>query len=127
MNKTLREHADQIIREAIDAVQPDAAVRRALEGRQFPGKVLLVAAGKAAWQMAKAASDFLGSRIDKGVVVTKYDHVLGPIANFDCYEAGHPVPDEPRRNAGKFSYDRKLFHCISDNFSYRYFLTCGRL
>ena len=94
MNKTLREHADQIIREAIDAVQPDAAVRRALEGRQFPGKVLLVAAGKAAWQMAKAASDFLGSRIDKGVVVTKYEHVLGPIANFDCYEAGHPVPDE---------------------------------
>ena len=94
MNKTLREHADQIIREAIDAVQPDAAVRRALEGRQFPGKVMLVAAGKAAWQMAKAASDFMGSRIDKGVVVTKYDHVLGPIANFDCYEAGHPVPDE---------------------------------
>lgn len=94
MNRTLRNHADQIIRDAIGAVQPDAAVRRALEGRDFPGKVMLVAAGKAAWQMAKAASDFLGRRIDKGVVVTKYEHVLGPIANFDCYEAGHPVPDE---------------------------------
>ena len=94
MNQLLRSHADAIVREAIAAVQPDAAVRRALEGKQFPGRVLRVAAGKAAWQMAKAASDCLGSRIEKGVVVTKYDHVMGPIANFDCYEAGHPVPDE---------------------------------
>ena len=94
MNQVLRAHADEIIREAIAAVQPDAAVQRALTGREFPGRVLLVAAGKAAWQMAKAASDFLGDRIETGVVVTKYDHVMGPIANFDCYEAGHPVPDE---------------------------------
>ena len=94
MNALLREHADQIIRESIAAVQPDAAVRRALTGRAYTGRLLLVAAGKAAWQMAKAASDCLGHRIEKGVVVTKYDHVMGPIANFDCYEAGHPVPDE---------------------------------
>ena len=94
MNQLLREHADQIIREAIAAVQPDAAVQRALSGREFPGRVLLVAAGKAAWQMAKAAADCMGDRIEKGVVVTKYDHVMGPIANYDCYEAGHPVPDE---------------------------------
>ena len=94
MNQLLRGHADQIVREAIAAVQPDAAVRRALIGRRFPGRVLLVAAGKAAWQMAKAASDCMGDRIEKGVVVTKYGHVMGPIAAFDCYEAGHPVPDE---------------------------------
>ena len=94
MDQTLRGHADQIIKEAIAAVQPDAAVRRAFEDKVFPGRVLLVAAGKAAWQMAKAASDFLGNRIEKGVVVTKYDHVMGPIANFECFEAGHPVPDE---------------------------------
>ena len=94
MNQTLRNHADQIVREAIAAVQPDAAVQRALQHMDFPGRVLLVAAGKAAWQMAKAASDCLGSRIENGVVVTKYDHVMGPIANFTCCEAGHPVPDE---------------------------------
>jgi len=94
MNKQLRNHADQIVREAVAAVQPDAAVRRALEGRKFTGRVLLVAAGKAAWQMAKAASDCLGDRIENGVVVTKYNHVMGPIANFTCFEAGHPVPDE---------------------------------
>ena len=94
MNQTLRNHADEIVREAIAAVQPDAAVQRALKGMEFEGRVLLVAAGKAAWQMAKAASDCLGDRIENGVVVTKYDHVMGPIANFTCFEAGHPVPDE---------------------------------
>ena len=94
MNRQLREHADRIVREAIAAVQPDAAVQRALSGRAFPGRVLLVAAGKAAWQMAKAASDCLGDRIENGVVVTKYGHVMGPVANFTCFEAGHPVPDE---------------------------------
>ena len=94
MNALLRSHADQIVREAIAAVQPDAAVRRALSGLEFPGRVLLVAAGKAAWRMAKAASDCLGGRIEAGVVVTKYGHVMGPVANYSCFEAGHPVPDE---------------------------------
>ena len=94
MNQNLRNHADRIVREAIAAVQPDAAVQRALQHMEFQGRVLLVSAGKAAWQMAKAASDCLGSRIENGVVVTKYKHVMGPIANFACFEAGHPVPDE---------------------------------
>ena len=94
MDKQLRSHADKIVAASINAVLPDAAVTRALKGREFPGRVLLVAAGKAAWQMAKAAHDCLGDRIEGGVVVTKYDHVMGPIANFTCCEAGHPVPDE---------------------------------
>ena len=94
MDKVLRTHADKIIAAAIRAVQPDDAVGRALEGQIFPGRVLLVAAGKAAWQMAKAAHNCLGDRIEGGVVVTKYGHVMGPIANFQCLEAGHPVPDE---------------------------------
>ena len=94
MDKILRANADAIITSAINAVKPDEAVSRALTGKEFPGKVYLVAAGKAAWQMAKAAHDCLGSRIDNGVVVTKYDHVMGPIANFICHEAGHPVPDK---------------------------------
>lgn len=94
MDQQLRKLADTIAAASIQAVQPDAAVRRALEGKEFPGRVVLVAAGKAGWQMAKAAYDCLGSRIDSGVVVTKYDHVMGPIGNFQCREAGHPVPDE---------------------------------
>ncbi len=94
MDKRMRKDAQAIVSASIKAVQPDEAVARALEGREFPGRVLLVAAGKAAWQMAKAAHDCMGERIEAGVVVTKYGHVMGPIANFDCREGGHPVPDE---------------------------------
>ena len=94
MDQLLRAHADAIVGTAIRAVQPDDAVRRALEGQDFPGRILLVAAGKAAWQMAKAAHDCLGSRIDSGVVVTKYGHVMGPLDRITCCEAGHPVPDD---------------------------------
>ena len=94
MDSVLRSHADAIIKASITAVLPDEAVKRALDGQTFPGRVLLVSAGKAAWQMAKAAYDFWGDRIENGVVVTKYDHVMGPIGNFACFEAGHPVPDE---------------------------------
>ena len=94
MDLQLRQHADKIVAASIGAVLPDAAVKRALENKVFPGKVVLVAAGKAAWQMAKAAHDCLGNHIDAGVVVTKYGHVMGPIGSFECREAGHPVPDE---------------------------------
>lgn len=91
---SLRSDAQTIISASIRAVRPDAAVRRALHGRDFPGRVVLAAAGKAAWQMAKAARDCLGDRISAGVVVTKYGHVAGEIPGCTCYEAGHPVPDE---------------------------------
>ena len=89
---SLRSDAQSIISASIRAVQPDAAVQRALQGREFPGRVVLAAAGKAAWQMAKAACDCL--QIDAGVVVTKYGHVAGELPGCTCYEAGHPVPDE---------------------------------
>ena len=94
MNASLRKDADQIVRESIAAVLPDEAVHRTLrEYSPGTGKTLLVAAGKAAWQMAKAAVDTLG-QVDGGVVITKYGHVIGEIPGVVCYEAGHPVPDE---------------------------------
>lgn len=93
VNTTLRKDADQIIREAISAVMPDQAVRKALMNAVFPGRVVLVAAGKAAWQMAKAACDQLGPAIDRGVVCTKYGHVQGELPRVQCFEGAHPVPD----------------------------------
>lgn len=94
MNLTLRKDADAIIAASLKAVLPDEAVRRALQSFQpKSGRVLLAATGKAAWQMAHAAVEALGS-VDGGVVVTKYGHVKGEIPGVDCYEAGHPVPDD---------------------------------
>lgn len=94
MNELLRAHADAIVSASIQAVKPDEAVSRALEKFEpRGGKILLVAAGKAAWQMAAAAQKVL-PRLDGGVVVTKYGHVLGEIPGVACFEGGHPVPDE---------------------------------
>lgn len=91
----LRSDADAIIKESLAAVLPDAAVAKALTGHRFgAGRIVLVAVGKAAWQMARAAADTLGERIDCGIVITKYDHVMGAIPRVTCMEAGHPVPDE---------------------------------
>ena len=109
MDKLLRQHANSIIAASIKAVQPDAAVSRALAGHHFPGRILLVAAGKAAWQMAKAAYECLGERIEGGVVITKYGHTMGPISNFVCCEAGHPVPDE-----NSFAGTQKALELVAD-------------
>ena len=91
----LRKDADGIIEESLAAILPDAAVEKALKGHTFAnGRIVLVAVGKAAWQMARAAADVLGERIDTGLVITKYGHVMGEIPHVRCMEAGHPVPDE---------------------------------
>ena len=94
MNTTIRSHAEKIIAGSIAAVLPDAAVKNALKGREFPGRVILVAIGKAAWQMGQAAKRELGDVIESGIVITKYDHVKEEIPGVVCREAGHPVPDK---------------------------------
>ena len=94
MNEHLRRDAERIVRHAIASALPDRAVARALEGMEFPGRVYLAAAGKAAWQMSRAAVEYLTVPVAGGVCVTKYGHVMGPIEGIECIEAGHPVPDE---------------------------------
>lgn len=106
MEKTLRSCADQIVEASIRAVLPDEAVRRALKDFHPEGRTVLVAAGKAAWQMAHAAVAVLG-HVDGGVVVTKYDHVKGKIPGVTCCEAGHPVPD-----ANSFASTQKALELV---------------
>ena len=92
---TLRYEANSIVKAAIHAVLPDIAVKNCLEHRNLgDGRIVMVAVGKGAWRMASAAVQTLGNRIERGVVVTKYDHVQGELPRIRCYEAGHPIPDE---------------------------------
>ena len=94
MNLSLKKDSDSIIQASLAAVLPDEAVARALaDFTPGGGRTLLVSAGKAAWQMAAAAVRTLG-QVDAGIVVTKYEHVMGEIPGVECCEAGHPVPDE---------------------------------
>ena len=91
----LREHAKAIYEGAIFENLPDSAVKNALkELPSYSGRLILVAIGKAGYQMASAAVGELGSKIDSGIVITKYEHVKGELQKIKCYEAGHPVPDQ---------------------------------
>lgn len=93
---------------ALSAVDPAAAVRRALErdggrllatGRSWDlaacRRVTLAAAGKAAVPMARAAAEALSPGPSAGIVVTKHGHAAGASlpAGLRVVEAGHPVPD----------------------------------
>ncbi len=109
MYETLRADANAIISASLAAVKPDEAVRRALQSfHPKSGRTLLVAAGKAAWQMAHVAVKMLG-RVDGGVVVTKYGHTMGEIPGVICMEGGHPVPD-----AGSFAGTGKALELIQN-------------
>ncbi len=109
MNEALRRDAERIVKKSIEAVLPDAAVKKALKGFQSStGKTILVSVGKAGYRMAAAALDVL-HQVDAGIVITKYGHVTGSLNGIDCYEAGHPVPDE-----NSFAATRKVLERTAD-------------
>lgn len=84
-----------IIEEALKDADPKESVKKALKDISFNcGKIVLVAVGKGGYEMAKSAYDVLGDRIDKGIVITKYNHIKGEIGNLELYEGGHPIPDQ---------------------------------
>ena len=102
-NEPVRKDLEKIWAAGLTAADPGRAVGRALEveddaivvdGARFvPDKVYVVAVGKAAGTMAKAARELLGGRISGGLVVTKDEHEPGP-EGFDVVFASHPEPDE---------------------------------
>jgi glycerate 2-kinase len=102
-NGSVRKDLEEIWAAGLAAADPERAVGRALEiedgaivveGTRFtPEKVFVVAAGKAAGAMAKAAEGLLGEMVVGGLVVTKDGHDPGP-EDFDTVFASHPEPDE---------------------------------
>jgi glycerate 2-kinase len=99
MDKDLRE----ILQAGLAAADPKDAVLRSvrLEGdavltedaRFEPERIFVVATGKAAGAMARAAEELFGGRIEAGLVVTKEGHDAGP-EGFENVFASHPEPDE---------------------------------
>ena len=90
----LHKDAREIIDRVIQANMPQAAVRNALKNHSFKGNIYVAAIGKAAWTMAHSASEELGNKIKRGIVVTKYEHSMGEIPGMEIVEAGHPLSDE---------------------------------
>lgn len=85
---------------AILAVRGDVLVRRTLETRKRPAHVALIAIGKAAVSMANGAQAAWGSVIDRGLVITKYNHEAGAAFDWPIMSTSHPVPDQMSLDAG---------------------------
>ena len=84
----------KIIDAALKNSDPYKNVTDALSEKEYPDNLTVIAAGKAACTMAKAAYDILGEKINKGFVLTKYFHSFPMPDVFNVFEAGHPLPDE---------------------------------
>lgn len=111
----LRAHAESIYSRAIEECKPRAAVLRALERLpKVRGRLLVLAIGKAAWEMARVASDALGARIDEGLVITKHGHCKGALPRFTLMEGGHPVPDGDTLRATKEALAMTESLCADD-------------
>ena len=75
---------------AVEAASPSRCVPRHLPERPR-GRVVVVGAGKAAAEMARAVEQQWGNAVS-GLVVTRYGH-RSPCQHIDVIEAGHPNPD----------------------------------
>jgi hydroxypyruvate reductase len=88
-----------VLRAALEAVDPYKAVVRSLEKRPlapYGRRVFVVGAGKAGAAMARGAEEVLGENIAGGLVVVKDGHLDtggAPLSGVRLAEASHPVPD----------------------------------
>lgn len=101
-----------MLESGLRAVDPRKAVRRAVRregeslwagGREYPleaGRVLLLAAGKAAGGMAEALEEILDGRIGGGLV-TLPAGAVSPRLSLPVRVAGHPLPDEASQSCAE--------------------------
>lgn len=94
-NRTLIQTA---LSELPNALDPYTRTRRALSRLHLPDSVAVVAIGKAARSMARAATDILGSRLVAGVVIALDPE---PLDGFDVLVGSHPLPDAASERAAR--------------------------
>ena len=99
MTNDHRQNLLRIFQSALAAVNGRICVRARLEERSLPGKVYMVAVGKAACAMAQGAQDVLGGRIADALIITKKGYAE-PLP-WPVLEAGHPLVNQVSLEAGK--------------------------
>ena len=82
---------EQMFRQAVAQAQPALAVRRHLPPKPI-GRTIVIGAGKASAQMARAFETAWDGPLT-GLVVTRYGYAE-PCTRIEIVEAAHPVPDE---------------------------------
>ncbi len=99
----LRRDAIAIFRAALEAADPQAAVRKALlaeTGLDRYRNIFVVGAGKAGATMARAAESVLGQRIANGLLAVKA-LPKAKLRRIELAATGHPVPDARGVRVGK--------------------------
>lgn len=98
----LRAAVERIIREAIAAVAPGPLVSAALDGRSLPGRVHVLAIGKAALPMMEAALRALAGRAAAALAVAPaLEPRDWPRPGPRLLRGSHPVPDAGSVEAGR--------------------------
>src|SRR5215213_3416774 len=97
MDQAARTFLEQLFRTAVAAAHPGACLRGHLPGPP-PGRLILLAAGKAAGSMTEIAEQHylqVGLPKDRllGLAVTRHGYGR-PTQHIRIVEAGHPVPDQ---------------------------------
>jgi glycerate 2-kinase len=86
-----RDLLEDLFRTAVAAADPGRAIAAHLPEKP-QGRTVVVGAGKASAQMARAFEELWGQPVD-GLVVTRYGHAVAT-TQIEIVEASHPVPDE---------------------------------
>lgn len=113
MNPKTKDHALQIFREALEAVDPKRCVLEHIklkgntlkvDGREYDlkkyGSIFVVAFGKAASSMGKTVEETLGDRVTDGIVVSNSRSPF-MFSRMRFYLSSHPAPDERSLSAAK--------------------------
>ncbi|HEV2516515.1 MAG TPA: glycerate kinase [Devosia sp.] len=86
-----RDLLERLYHRAVDAAQPQHAIAANLP-EPPPGRTIVIGAGKASAQMARAFEKAWPGPIHRGLVVTRYGYGTS-CERIEIVEAAHPVPD----------------------------------
>lgn len=101
-----RAFLSDLFRAAVAAADPYEAIKANLP-QQPKGRTVVVGAGKASLEMARAFDDLWKGSLE-GIVVTKHG-TRSSCGRIEVIEASHPIPDEASLKAS-----RRLLHAVSD-------------
>ncbi|MDC0535181.1 glycerate kinase [Francisellaceae bacterium] len=111
MNKSIQHLFTSCYQKMVEATLPSETIKEAIKNipKNHNGKTIVIGAGKASSQMAKAFEDNWIGDIE-GFVTTRYGYKTA-CNKIQIYESSHPVPDINGLNAAKKTLD--LLECLT--------------
>ncbi len=105
MTEVLKERAEQVFLTGVAAADPAAttasAVRELDPRAAAGGRVAVLAVGKAAFGMTRAAIEVLGDRVRPADVLVVAHDEAKRLGHFEALRSGHPLPDERGQAAAR--------------------------